>query len=545
MALNRAYLSVKSSDFVKVSDLGKGNFGMVSLSHYTGDIQAIKALGQYVAIKQIDPAKVHSADIKNETQNIAYLESRAAECKPTYFPRSCVVDVDDLIISGTNHKQVWIVSEAVAYEYDENNLPVKSCNLEEYMSKLAHDAEFIQTGKILGVENGLYELLIAMKNAVEQLHDIDVLHLDISPRNFLLCLEGQGSSKRLSVKIIDFGLSRISRKLAPLEVSAQSVPVRYMNKESLAHRTVSLMTDLYSLKAAMIELLGLACGKLTSEILAFPTLKKVLMAHNVVKSDTGKLQGKKLDGTNLQDIAFIKAFDRQTDIRTLELYLDNVIGAASMCQDKRGEQIAELLQEFRDYLTILPPTHEADFRKFDDSVFEEAIERAETANRRRSRAHVVVNPDTSWQDAAMAPLPTPRSPDKKSHKIVRPHEGVVAKSTPSIFEKPKAQSNPEIKNVKKGAQDDIYTSIPANISQEKKQRRRRSAPVKKRDSVEKMQNEQKMKRKNSGKTNDSASGPPSVPKLKLFGLTGSTSQSSSSVNSGASASDEKKVSRKK
>ena len=107
------------------------------------------------------------------------------------------------------------------------------------------------------------EIFLEVVGAVSYAHQRGVVHRDLKPSNIMVCeSSGSGSSGRLRVKLLDFGLAKITdsdlHATTLVSASGQLVgTLAYMSPEQARGdvRHVDLRTDVYSLGAILYELL--------------------------------------------------------------------------------------------------------------------------------------------------------------------------------------------------------------------------------------------------------------------------------------------------
>lgn len=93
-----------------------------------------------------------------------------------------------------NHKNLPIIYEAIS----ENN---NSIIIEEYIDGITV-GDILETG--LYTDEGAYEVIRQLCNALKVLHDNNIIHRDIKPENIMITNDGD-------VKLIDYNIARIKK----------------------------------------------------------------------------------------------------------------------------------------------------------------------------------------------------------------------------------------------------------------------------------------------------------------------------------------------
>lgn len=197
--------------------LGVGGMGAVYLG-YRDD------LGQHVALKV-----AHRADPAHEGREILNHEAR--------------------ILAGLNHPHI---ARIIDWEILQDNRQlivtdyIDGCNILQYCS----DQE-------LGIE-GRIRLFLQVVDALAHAHANLVIHRDIKPGNILVDESG-------SVRLIDFGIARNLEEAGDYAqtVNPPATP-EYASPEQLAGKSLTVLSDVYSLGAVLFELLT-GCRPFTRE----------------------------------------------------------------------------------------------------------------------------------------------------------------------------------------------------------------------------------------------------------------------------------------
>ncbi len=90
-------------------------------------------------------------------------------------------------------------------------------------------------------------IAISILKALDTAHANGIVHRDIKPANILLMDDG-------NVKVADFGVAKLDRLDLTMQGNAVGTP-SYMSPESLKGKSVTHLTDIYSLGAVMLQML--------------------------------------------------------------------------------------------------------------------------------------------------------------------------------------------------------------------------------------------------------------------------------------------------
>lgn len=95
-------------------------------------------------------------------------------------------------------------------------------------------------------ETDIRDVMAQLLGAVRYLHDHNILHRDIKLENIVLIKKKTpGSTERLEIKLIDFGISLDLTKHPETTTSSPIGTLLYMSPESLNHE-INLASDIYS-----------------------------------------------------------------------------------------------------------------------------------------------------------------------------------------------------------------------------------------------------------------------------------------------------------
>lgn len=199
-------------DYVVFPDvLGKGNYGCVREC-------MSRATGQALAIKTIDKAKIGRRD---------HLEREVALLQEVDHP-----NIMKMVDAYEDDDFVHIVTEKYdggeLFEKVINNTTVHGCIPEDVSARI----------------------IKSLLEAVEYLHNKDIVHRDIKPENMLL----ESNEKGAAVRLIDFGLSRKHRQDdAPMN---NKVGTPYYTSPEVLKRGYNRACDLWSVGVVAYVLLS-------------------------------------------------------------------------------------------------------------------------------------------------------------------------------------------------------------------------------------------------------------------------------------------------
>lgn len=97
------------------------------------------------------------------------------------------------------------------------------------------------------LEGRRYDIIMQICRGMKYIHDMEIIHRDICPRNMLITKKGE-------VKIIDFGLS-ISKRGRHRGLGERAGTPSYMAPEQVRAHTVDERTDIYSLGVTLYKVL--------------------------------------------------------------------------------------------------------------------------------------------------------------------------------------------------------------------------------------------------------------------------------------------------
>ena len=121
------------------------------------------------------------------------------------------------------------------------------------------------SGRPLKLDEAL-GIAIQIADALDQAHQHGVIHRDLKPANVMLVASGGGSGSAAQVKLLDFGLAKLTKPADSIE-SQETVhsdltgpgmvlgTVRYMAPEQVEGRAVDARTDIFAFGAVLYEML--------------------------------------------------------------------------------------------------------------------------------------------------------------------------------------------------------------------------------------------------------------------------------------------------
>jgi serine/threonine-protein kinase len=98
-------------------------------------------------------------------------------------------------------------------------------------------------------------IVLQVSDATGEAHELGIVHRDLKPENLMLVRRGDDPD---FVKVLDFGLSRLSEADAGLETQAGSVlgTARYVSPEGARGEVVDARADVYSIATLLFECLA-------------------------------------------------------------------------------------------------------------------------------------------------------------------------------------------------------------------------------------------------------------------------------------------------
>ncbi|MGE3920614.1 MAG: protein kinase [Gammaproteobacteria bacterium] len=317
---NQTQDRLKNLGFRHIEELGKGQFGIVSLYQYKGSDEAIKQLcdsNGRIAIKVFNQVDENELQIAEHFQTVGRTEGEAS----LYNVTKPLKDGDQLI---------GILSQYIAYDNSPKN--PKASDLQAFIKDVARDEFEPKIGKAFrsDLAMNMNQLMTSMQEGQNALHDIGVIHLDTSTRNYLLNKAEIDDKGRpvFSVTIADYGLSKVITENEDFAViDGPTLPSRWMDFDSIFKSTATVRTDLFALKASMMGMIGLVLGQ-------------------EQEKDVLALGGDFLD---------LRSTSYRDDNATLMKYLQNVEELINTCKDDyKKKELQTLVDCFKPFLTSMP-----------------------------------------------------------------------------------------------------------------------------------------------------------------------------------------------
>lgn len=129
-----------------------------------------------------------------------------------------------------NHKNLPIVYEAIS----ENNCSVV---IEEYIDGITV-GEILETG--LYTDEGTYEVINQLCDALSVLHDNNIIHRDIKPENIMITNDGD-------VKLIDYNIARVKKSEINRKDTVVLGTIGFAAPEQFGISSSDERTDIYAL----------------------------------------------------------------------------------------------------------------------------------------------------------------------------------------------------------------------------------------------------------------------------------------------------------
>ncbi len=195
--------------------------------------------------------------------------------------------------------------------------------------------EALDGGYLFSEEEVIF-IAISILKALDTAHANGIVHRDIKPANILLMDDG-------NVKVADFGVAKLDRLDLTMQGNAVGTP-SYMSPESLKGKTVTHLTDIYSLGAVMLQMLT---GKRLTADKLYPLKLNEFMAE-VLAGDRAKQVSPKLMSL------VVKAMSEKPELRPRtscsfyneleKIAKSNATGLA--CDDETQQKLVNILMAY-------------------------------------------------------------------------------------------------------------------------------------------------------------------------------------------------------
>lgn len=314
------------TDFKIEKPIGSGAFGQVYLATYHGENEKIKnqIKGKKIAIKQFSE--------EDKEVDIAPYLSQMANVRPELGQKYNA----GFMISDENGTK-RLVSEFVSYDPETSS----SSDLQKYFVQVNTNSDENYTFQKQFDQNNLAitlsQFAFAMKDTQNALHEAGVFHFDTGARNFLVAeptRDDQGNILKVNLKISDYGFSEIIPSEGFVHfVEGSNLPLRSLDARTYAREGRSVATDIYALKIAMIEMIGLAMNFNPQEI-----KNKILCLEPNQSNDD-----------------FAMARMQYSNEEVLKKFVENLEYEIKRMSDfNRKAQIDTFLQCYKEFLTHMP-----------------------------------------------------------------------------------------------------------------------------------------------------------------------------------------------
>lgn len=116
----------------------------------------------------------------------------------------------------------------------------------EYIDGVTLKEYMLQKGALMWKES--LHFIVQILKAIQHAHDMGVVHRDIKPQNIMLLEDG-------SIKVMDFGIARISRSQSKTMTDKAIGSVHYISPEQARGDSIDSRTDIYSIGVILFEML--------------------------------------------------------------------------------------------------------------------------------------------------------------------------------------------------------------------------------------------------------------------------------------------------
>ena len=418
--------SVDVFSFTDEKLLGEGNFGKVTRYQYNGSNPVLKALtegvpGKYLVAKEYklkelssemtdkDRRGIERKNLQakeaydNEIQITRYLQENPAHVQQPLYAQGTVVEL--------GKEKTLIVSELI-YVTKNQTGELSSRNLNEYLNGLRANTAWRSPAKKdqpTFLPGMLANFAQNIHTSQSQLHEQGVLHLDTALRNFMVSNQQSSGPAGLSLRIIDFGLSRIpnpEQNAVRITAAKSELPlmpiIRYdvaaaiprVNVNDTQKRDIdlSIHTDLFAKKITLMEM---ACALMNKDEV------KLLSKDPSHPEQNVSFRRKLTDAESLTHFfKNLEAFVKNVDIiqeANEEKGLPEIRGF-----DTRKAPLTDFIQSFNKYMTQMPDKNLSaeEIRREDATLFQEAMRVYEQVIEKNSSLHESPQPTAGYEDGA-------------------------------------------------------------------------------------------------------------------------------------------------
>lgn len=192
--------------------------------------------GMGTVYKALDPARDVTVAIKVLDRRYDLDKKRA---RRDYLGREI------LIAASLDHPTIIKMNkEIIIQEDNEGNL--RRCLIMEYID--GYNLKHFIDNRLLTIQQ-MINLMVRLTEGLDFLHQNSVVHRDIKPANFLFSRDGK------QVKIVDFGLSKVTSSWRMRWLKEAGGTRLYMSPEQLRKKNLDARSDIFSFGVTMFELL--------------------------------------------------------------------------------------------------------------------------------------------------------------------------------------------------------------------------------------------------------------------------------------------------
>lgn len=198
-------------------------------------IAPIGSGGMGTVYKALDPAKDITVAIKVLDRRYDLDKRRA---KRDYLGREI------LIAASLTHPTIIKMHKEIIVQEDVNG-NLRRCLVMEYID--GYNLKHFIENRILTMKQ-MTNLIIRLCEGLDFLHQNSIVHRDIKPANFLFSRDGT------QVKIVDFGLSKLTSNWRMRWLKEAGGTRLYMSPEQLRKKNLDARSDIFSFGITMFEL---------------------------------------------------------------------------------------------------------------------------------------------------------------------------------------------------------------------------------------------------------------------------------------------------